>query len=78
MALTAVLEGAPVPAAESAAGAWLAAQDFAVDYLVLRRESNLGAPDVAYPQHRDLVALAAARLGNTRLIDNLALAELND
>ncbi|MCB1554084.1 MAG: pantoate--beta-alanine ligase [Xanthomonadales bacterium] len=49
---------------------------FKVDYVALRPESDLvsdepqriGAPD-------DLVALAAARLGSTRLIDNVALSE---
>jgi pantoate--beta-alanine ligase len=77
-ALAAVLGGMPVVEAERQAGAWLGAQGFAVDYLVVRRESRLDALDVAYPQHLDLVVLAAARLGNTRLIDNMALAELND
>ncbi len=46
---------------------------FVVDYAVLRRS------DLAHPAHageRGLVALAAARLGSTRLIDNLCLVDL--
>jgi len=39
------------------------------DYLVLRRRSDLQAPSPGDP----LVALAAARLGATRLIDNLEI-----
>ena len=39
------------------------------DYLVLRRRADLQAPAVGEP----LVALAAARLGTTRLIDNLEI-----
>jgi pantoate--beta-alanine ligase len=39
------------------------------DYLVLRRRSDLQAPSTGEP----LVALAAARLGGTRLIDNLEI-----
>jgi len=40
------------------------------DYMVLRRRSDLKEPMIGEP----LVALAAARLGNTRLIDNLEIA----
>jgi pantoate--beta-alanine ligase len=39
------------------------------DYLVLRRRTDLQAPAAGEP----LVALAAARLGTTRLIDNLEI-----
>jgi pantoate--beta-alanine ligase len=39
------------------------------DYVVLRRQRDLGAP----AEGESLVALAAARLGATRLIDNLEL-----
>jgi pantoate--beta-alanine ligase len=39
------------------------------DYLVLRRRADLQAPAAGEP----LVALAAARLGSTRLIDNLEI-----
>ena len=40
------------------------------DYLTVRRQSDLGEPQAG---DRDLVALGAARLGNTRLIDNVEL-----
>lgn len=46
---------------------------FVVDYVVLRR-ADLSSPLTA--GERGLVALAAARLGQTRLIDNLTLADL--
>ncbi|MDQ0013579.1 pantoate--beta-alanine ligase [Variovorax boronicumulans] len=42
------------------------------DYLVLRRRADLQAPSAGEP----LVALAAARLGSTRLIDNLEIDAL--
>ena len=55
---------------EAAAMAALAARGWQPDYVAIRRRSDLGAP-----QGGDaLVALAAAKLGNTRLIDNLELA----
>jgi len=38
--------------------------------MVLRRRSDLKEPMIGEP----MVALAAARLGNTRLIDNLEMA----
>jgi pantoate--beta-alanine ligase len=38
------------------------------DYVTVRRQSDLRAPT---PQDRELVVLAAARLGKTRLIDNV-------
>ncbi|MEK6592917.1 MAG: pantoate--beta-alanine ligase [Pseudomonadota bacterium] len=38
------------------------------DYVTVRRQSDLRAPT---PQDRELVVLAAARLGRTRLIDNV-------
>lgn len=41
---------------------------FEVDYFALRRASDLDVPQAA---DRDLVLLAAARLGKARLIDNL-------
>jgi pantoate--beta-alanine ligase len=40
-----------------------------LDYITIRRRRDLGLPDGDAP----LVALAAARLGNTRLIDNIEL-----
>ncbi|WP_454693045.1 pantoate--beta-alanine ligase [Achromobacter aegrifaciens] len=46
-----------------------------VDYVALRRQRDLKRPDVADLQAGEpLVALAAAKLGATRLIDNLELA----
>ncbi|MDE1928493.1 MAG: pantoate--beta-alanine ligase, partial [Burkholderiales bacterium] len=39
------------------------------DYVAIRRQGDLGAPRAGAP----LVALAAARLGATRLIDNLEI-----
>ncbi len=56
-----------VAAIEAEAMATLQAAGWAPDYLVLRRRVDLGAPAERQP----LVALAAARLGQTRLIDNL-------
>jgi pantoate--beta-alanine ligase len=73
--LSAVCQGSPVAEAEEASARRLTAEGFDVDYLVVRRESRLDDLDVAYPQHADLVALGAVRLGSTRLIDNLSMAE---
>ncbi|MDC6167614.1 pantoate--beta-alanine ligase [Paucibacter sp. XJ19-41] len=56
-----------VAAIEAEAMAALQAAGWAPDYLVLRRRLDLSAPAEGQP----LVALAAARLGQTRLIDNL-------
>jgi len=46
----------------------LAAHGWRVDYFSVRAQANLLAPA---PETRDLVILAAARLGATRLIDNI-------
>lgn len=54
-------------AIEGEAEAALRAAGWVPDYLVLRRRLDLGAPG----EGEGLVALGAARLGNTRLIDNL-------
>ncbi|QPF71661.1 pantoate--beta-alanine ligase [Roseateles sp. DAIF2] len=54
-------------ALESLAMERLSARGWAPDYLVLRRQRDLGAP----AEGEALVALGAARLGNTRLIDNI-------
>ena len=47
----------------------LAKAGFAVDYLALRDAESLGEPDPARPRR----LLAAAKLGATRLIDNIAV-----
>jgi pantoate--beta-alanine ligase len=46
----------------------LAAAGWKPDYVEVRRRADLGA---AQPADKDLVVLGAARLGGTRLIDNL-------
>ena len=51
---------------EGAAG--LVARGFRVDYFAVRRRIDLSVPAAA---DRELVVLAAARLGKARLIDNL-------
>ena len=75
--LTAAAAGEAATAVEGAAAERLRAAGFCVDYAVLRREGQLAEPlagqVAAVP---DLVALIAARLGKTRLIDNLAASEL--
>jgi pantoate--beta-alanine ligase len=48
----------------------LEARGFDPDYLVIRERHSLHAPNES---DTDLVVLAAARLGNVRLIDNLAI-----
>ena len=48
----------------------LAARGWKPDYIAIRRQSDLQAPG---PEDRALVILAAARLGSTRLIDNLEI-----
>lgn len=55
-------------AMEFAADAELARHGWHVDYVVVRRRATLIAPE---PADRDLVVLGAAKLGETRLIDNL-------
>jgi pantoate--beta-alanine ligase len=57
-------------AIEFDADAELARHGWRVDYVVVRRRSTLTAPERG---DRDLVALGAAKLGNTRLIDNLEI-----
>jgi pantoate--beta-alanine ligase len=56
-------------AIEQAAAARLQRAGFVPDYVVIRREEDLAEP--ADDERTGLVALAAARLGTTRLIDNL-------
>jgi pantoate--beta-alanine ligase len=61
-------------AMEKDAVAALAARGWNVDYVSVRRRRDLKAPDAAdMLQGEPLVALAAAKLGSTRLIDNLEL-----
>ncbi len=57
---------------ESEAMAALAARGWKPDYVAIRRQRDLAAPSTGEP----LVVLAAAKLGSTRLIDNLELAAL--
>ena len=56
---------------ELAAMAALASRGWKPDYIAVRRQSDLQEPRNG---ERDLVVLAAARLGATRLIDNIELA----
>jgi pantoate--beta-alanine ligase len=53
---------------EAAAKEKLSGAGWHVDYLCLRRQDNLQLPGISDPT----IALAAAKLGTTRLIDNLA------
>lgn len=70
-AAAAIRGGAPVDEALAAARATLQAVGFAVDYVELRNAETL-AP-VADLTSEPLRLLAAARLGKTRLIDNVAV-----
>ncbi|TXT37210.1 MAG: pantoate--beta-alanine ligase [Comamonadaceae bacterium] len=60
---------------EQQAMAGLTARGWQPDYLVVRRRHDLQAPEAAeltdLLSHQGLVVLGAARLGSTRLIDNL-------
>ena len=57
---------------ETEAREFLSARGWQPDYVAIRRQSDLLEPSTGEP----LVALAAARLGGTRLIDNLELYQL--
>jgi pantoate--beta-alanine ligase len=59
-----------IAALEAQAMSQLAARGWQPDYLTLRRRNDLQAP-TAQDAAGSLVALGAARLGKTRLIDNL-------
>jgi pantoate--beta-alanine ligase len=63
-------EGHAIKAIEGAAVRRLERAGFAPDYAVVRRADDLGSP--AADERTGLMALVAARLGETRLIDNLA------
>ena len=61
-------------ALERDAAAQLASDGWAVDYVALRRQRDLIRPEPAdLARGEPLVALAAAKLGATRLIDNLEM-----
>jgi pantoate--beta-alanine ligase len=60
--------GAVVAEEEQKAAAALAKRGWQVEYVSVRKQTDLGAPQAG---ERMLVILAAARLGKTRLIDNL-------
>ena len=63
-----------VTAIEARAMATMAARDWRPDYMTLRRRADLLAPTEAdLVSGTPLVALAAAKLGATRLIDNLEI-----
>jgi pantoate--beta-alanine ligase len=67
------------PALERAAQDFLSERGWQPDYVAIRRRIDLREPAVPDPSHDDptadepLVALAAARLGGARLIDNVEL-----
>jgi pantoate--beta-alanine ligase len=66
---TALARGAADYAAlEQGASAALAKRGWQVEYVVVHKQADLGVPGM---EERKLVILAAARLGKTRLIDNL-------
>ena len=67
-------DAADVAALERAAIAELEAEGFDVEYLELRRTTDLAA---ARAGDGDVTAFAAARLGTTRLIDNVATTEVH-
>ena len=60
-----------LPALEAEAMQSLRAQGWEPDYLTVRQRHNLLAPDASEAASAALVVLGAARLGSTRLIDNL-------
>jgi pantoate--beta-alanine ligase len=69
MAAAAKSGRADLPALEGEAEACLRARGWQPDYVAIRRRSDLGAPSAGAP----LIALAAAKLAGTRLIDNLEI-----
>ncbi|MGD8620136.1 MAG: pantoate--beta-alanine ligase [Gammaproteobacteria bacterium] len=64
--------GQELAAIERGALAELAAAGFRPDYVSVRRQSDLAHPE---PGDTALIALAAARLGPTRLIDNIFISK---
>ncbi len=61
-----------LPALEAGAMQSLARRGWKPDYLTVRRRSDLMPPQAGLPPE-PLVVLGAAKLGNTRLIDNLEI-----
>jgi pantoate--beta-alanine ligase len=60
-----------IAALEDQAMTALTARGWKPDYLVIRRRSDLQAPQAGEPSSNALVVLGAAKLGATRLIDNI-------
>jgi len=63
--------GTPLATLEARACQALAERGWQPDYLSVRRRIDLGIPAADAPRSADWVALGAARIGATRLIDNL-------
>ena len=63
--------GTPLATLEARACQALADRGWQPDYLSVRRRTDLGIPADDAPRSGDWVALGAARIGATRLIDNL-------
>jgi pantoate--beta-alanine ligase len=64
---------ADLPALEAQAMQALARRGWKPDYLTVRRRTDLQPPQGTAPTTEPLVVLGAARLGTTRLIDNLEI-----
>ena len=62
-----------LPAVEAEAKRELGANSWKVDYISVRRRRDLKAPAAEEVAKEPLVVLAAAKLGTTRLIDNLEI-----
>ena len=75
-ALKALQAGQAPADIEARATRYLQAQGFVVDYVALRDENELEAPPAQAAEVRNWVCLLAARLGKTRLIDNVVMADL--
>lgn len=70
LADAALQPGASLPALEAQALERLRAQGWLPDYLTVRQRADL-LPPAGAPRPGQIVVLGAARLGGTRLIDNL-------
>lgn len=66
-----VIQGSGFATAERDAVARLEAAGFSTEYVEIRRQEDLAVPEKV--EHTALVALAAVRLGKTRLIDNILI-----